>query len=542
MVINRFDSALRSIILSLCLLLSTEARLSARETSIFDDPDAFPDSQPTAPAQSLSPASVSPTPTPPPSDPGPVAPAPDPSDAATASGPPPTSPAGAPTARLKPPDPASKTKVLKLVRQVFEQEYKQTTPAARRQLSSELLTEAGKVQKNSAAKFVLLEEARDAALAGGDVKVCRTAIDGLNRSFSLDTSGITADALIRLSASAAVEPAVNLWALDDIESRIQSDDYSGAERIVHLISRKIAGSADSCALARLKASQVVLAEYARAHRSREKLSTDPSDAAANLVCGKFLCFYQHDWARGLPLLVKGNDPKLAGLAQKDLSNPAEATAQYQLAGEWWDLEKAGPRSQNQVASHERAAWWYEKSLPNLTGLPNTMAERRLFDVLTGDATKNMLSQMKPDGGGDPKAAPEGIRLSRGPIKSPREYSVPLKIDIIAMTDSTNLRMKFRSGETILNWEGNQTELRLSDPFGGIAGIGGRGKIPINTFVRVTWLIQEHTEKLYVNGEERGVIGGDYGAASGYVWVYPAASTITIRYISITQLPPDDSAP
>ena len=59
--------------------------------------------------------------------------------------------------------------------------------------------------------------------------------------------------------------------------------------------------------------------------SRKKtLESTPTDAAANVLIGRFLCFVKGDWESGLARLALGGDESLRATAEKDAAVPGEA--------------------------------------------------------------------------------------------------------------------------------------------------------------------------------------------------------------------------
>src|SRR5207244_3079966 len=87
--------------------------------------------------------------------------------------------------------------------------------------------------------------------------------------------------------------------------------------------------------------------YDLAKPAKEKLKISPSDPAANLAWGRFVCFYRRDWQQGLPLLAKGGDKRWAPVAQKELDRPTTADGLLTLGDDWFqagDHEKEPIRS------------------------------------------------------------------------------------------------------------------------------------------------------------------------------------------------------
>src|SRR5205823_3905988 len=99
----------------------------------------------------------------------------------------------------------------------------------------------------------------------------------------------------------------------------------------------------------------------------------------NLAAGKFYCFFKGDWSKGLPLLAKGADAKLAALARLDQANPTEPDKLKQLGDAWWDWAE----SQSAVvktAGRVHAGDGYRNAQPNLTGLTKVAVDKRLEQI------------------------------------------------------------------------------------------------------------------------------------------------------------------
>ena len=106
-----------------------------------------------------------------------------------------------------------------------------------------------------------------------------------------------------------------------------------------------------------------LQENAAVIAARTRLQADPSDADANLVVGRFLCFDKGDWTAGVPMLAKGSDAALAKLAAEDASVSDVPITRIVLGHDWWDYA-ATVQGAARVRCQERAAFWYLTSLPD----------------------------------------------------------------------------------------------------------------------------------------------------------------------------------
>jgi hypothetical protein len=106
-----------------------------------------------------------------------------------------------------------------------------------------------------------------------------------------------------------------------------------------------------------------------------KLKNHPDDPDASVQVGRYLCFAQHRWDEGLPLLAHGSDKRLRDLAEKDLEGPNDAPAMVDLADAWWDFPDS--KQTPQKVARERAVHWYEQALPRLSGEKKAYAEERM---------------------------------------------------------------------------------------------------------------------------------------------------------------------
>lgn len=111
----------------------------------------------------------------------------------------------------------------------------------------------------------------------------------------------------------------------------------------------------------------------------DKLAAAPDDADANLIVGRFLALTAGDWRRALPLLAKGNDEVLKGLAEKSLAGAADPKAQTTLGDAWYDAAQSA-KAQQKSDLLAGMAYWYGLAAPSLTGLDRSRIDKRLADA------------------------------------------------------------------------------------------------------------------------------------------------------------------
>ena len=134
----------------------------------------------------------------------------------------------------------------------------------------------------------------------------------------------------------------------------------------------------------------------------------------------------------------------------------------------------------------------------------------------------------------------------GYARTPGAYTVPLRIEAVAKTDSTNLRLHFSKGHIVFNWEASPGQMACYEPvYGHPFTVKEQGQVPEDTWVRVTWVIREDHMQVLVDDELRYANKGEtgdefhrinYRGLMGPVGIGPEwGSTVTVRSLSVGEL-------
>ncbi len=323
-----------------------------------------------------------PAPPPKPAEPKPAAP-PSP---APAPPPPPPKPAAPRIVKLPVPDEAALAKALAAQKEHYKADYARKAPEDQLVLCARFLQPGRENRNDPAAWFVLLREARDLAVQVERPRLAIEAINELNRWFLIDAPGMKVEALTTLGKSdnKALLHSVMRTALAQVSQALDEDNGEGASRLIGIAEAAAAKcKADEDQLREIAVTREDVEnfrkEYAAIAAAREKLKQTPADPAANVLAGKHLCFFHGRWDEGLPLLAKGNDKLLQGLAQKELARPEDPKVQTQLGDAWWLIgrQEKGRRELNLQA---RAMHWYERCEPKLAGANKTRVADRVKEV------------------------------------------------------------------------------------------------------------------------------------------------------------------
>jgi hypothetical protein len=190
---------------------------------------------------------------------------------------------------------------------------------------------------------------------------------------------------------------------------------------------------------RLRSLRNELAEYDSEFRAmtaaRSVLQSNPEDADANTTVGRYLCFIQADWEKGLPLLAKGKDAGLKQLATKELAQPTDLKELFAIADGWWNRSETLPDQRRQLCLMRHAKYWYERA--------GAMAEgddrQKVIDRLTAAQRKEWIRfhRLLPGSffGRDPEDRVLLMREGGGNVKS--EEAIELGLQWLANHQAPN---------------------------------------------------------------------------------------------------------
>ena len=135
---------------------------------------------------------------------------------------------------------------------------------------------------------------------------------------------------------------------------------------------------------------------------------------------------------------------------------------------------------------------------------------------------------------------------REALETREQFTLPLKIDLVAKTDSTNMRIYYNEGEIILNWERDMQQLGINDVIAGyVPPQESGGYITENEYHDISWIIHESFMALVIDREIQ-FYSEDYPyikylkkageRISSRVKIASAfGSTVTVKSLSVSEL-------
>jgi hypothetical protein len=284
------------------------------------------------------------------------------------------------------PEANAQKEALKLIRDIFKDEYSKRGAADQRNFALKLLQQSLETKDDPVAKYVLLQEARGIAAEAGDASTALRAVDELSSRYAvnpislkyvaLSTAGLTAREPAQMSTAAE-----QLLGLTD--EAITAQDVETAEKATAAATNLAKGAKNVHLTARASAKSKELADlkpkFTLAQKAKETLKTSPDDPGANSSVGRFICLVLGNWDDGLPYLAKGSDAALKALATRDRAGAKDPVDASLIGDAWWDLgEKESGKTREQFRT--RASRWYQEAIPGLGGLSRAKVEKRLREL------------------------------------------------------------------------------------------------------------------------------------------------------------------
>ena len=258
--------------------------------------------------------------------------------------------------------------------------------AERHALAAKLLAAAREEGINTPARYIMYQLCAEQSGSTGNLGMAWQAL--WERSLYFDESPFLAQRhlVLQIAPHATHETELSLVSealVALVGQAIGMDDYDAALSLADE-SAKLAERLNDPALQSAVAAgksdlQELRQAYLVAAPARATLLTSPTDAAANLAWGRFLCLQKRDFAGGLPHLAAGQDVQLAGLAKEDLSQPSDALSMSDLADRWWQVAQAQQGIAKKGATL-RAGFWYAQVVAKLEGADRQRVEQRLGEA------------------------------------------------------------------------------------------------------------------------------------------------------------------
>lgn len=289
--------------------------------------------------------------------------------------------------KLALPTDQQQAKALQAIAEVFDVAGAGTSQQQRK-IAGEMLQFGKKSEAKPAEKFALLRKAMELAKSGGDARLMLEAIDEIGGSFEIDVPEVQQKMLIGFAEEArqpeSIRSLVEVFQ-EYADAAVAQQRYQAAHEVasaVYAAAQRAPGTELRKAVYdRRKEIDQLHQQWQQVQAALAAAEKNPDDAEANLELGRWYCFEQRDWQKGLPYLAKGSDARLKSLARLELDSPAgDAEVGLALADAWYDAaQTASPDAKPVLLS--RAGRWYQQVEGEFTSpVVKLKVERRLEEI------------------------------------------------------------------------------------------------------------------------------------------------------------------
>jgi len=289
--------------------------------------------------------------------------------------------------RLEVPDEAAQKKARQTVHELYKVQFDGARSIEDKQaLAKRLFQEATQTENDPVGQFVLFQTVEELAVDANDGLMAFSAVEEMSQRYQVDAFEMKNQILetfVKKARSAEDHKSVAVEALRLADAAMVEGRMPLAVQLGKMATREAGKARDKETIqhTRVRARELeeITAAYEEVKKATATLADKPQDPEANLVVGKYHCLVRGDWEAGFPKLAQGSDPALKAIARRELERVSVPEAQAALGDEWRSLAgKSSGLARRQMQA--RAAFWYQKALPKLSGLEKSAVERRLKEL------------------------------------------------------------------------------------------------------------------------------------------------------------------
>ncbi|MEM8735732.1 MAG: hypothetical protein AAGG44_15975, partial [Planctomycetota bacterium] len=261
--------------------------------------------------------------------------------------------------------------------------------------------------------FVGLRSALNIAIRGRDANLALQLVDELDMRFEIDRAeyeGNMFNGFLGKKGSLRTELTKASLLIPYLEETVirsvEQDNYKAAEQNLEYGASVVRNMNNRETNYRWKVLKQRVEEgkkrFPRVAKAIQTLESNPSDPAANLAVGWYLCLVKDNWIEGAELLAKSNDDSLRALAILEIQQDTMTSRLTSLGDGWWTYgEKNKDDALVFESAMKRARKWY---LAASAGLPDGLDRIR---------ANTRLEQIDRMIGREELAGPNGMRTARG---------------------------------------------------------------------------------------------------------------------------------
>ncbi|MCC9599689.1 hypothetical protein LOC67_03875 [Stieleria sp. JC731] len=320
-----------------------------------------------------------------------------------------------------------------IVRELYQDQYdKAKTDEQLIALADEMYAAAVQTNDDPAGKYALLTALLKIYIQGSDLQ---SGLETLNRM--ADSFGGVEIEEQKLDAFQAVKPSKRntrvfcFYAIENVTDAIRSGRIDVARRTMQMIENDVSrvpielrGVLKDVAQ-QLQYAESLMASY---EQSGMTLESDPDDAAAMAITGRYLIMVEDRWNEGLPYLAQGNDPLFKTAAQAELKQESgETVPALQIADQWFDIIEQVDPTLEKFAVAARAKEHYVNAESKESTIERLKIKNRIavLDSILNESPLQQLQLLRsnlPDNGRSSRTTRAPSSTDRAEIQNPHTFA------------------------------------------------------------------------------------------------------------------------
>lgn len=274
-------------------------------------------------------------------------------------------------------------KAQKLAQKVLPEAFGRVKPDEMAAMSNLLWRRAMEPEQGTTEVYVLLDQSLLLATNAGDPRQVSRALRSLDARFKIDAYekvNLAANGMRRSLRTPEQHEAMIDFCMEWADRAVEEEDYMDAARFLQTAQASVRMTRNP-ALTRMLTSRInevgeLRREFSRIEEDMQVLKDKPDDPRANLQVGRYLALYRGEWDKGLPMLAKGSEQRLADLAKAELNIKKDAESLIAM-GDQWAEAAASESGLVGNAMRERANHWYRQALPKVAGLERSALREKM---------------------------------------------------------------------------------------------------------------------------------------------------------------------
>ncbi len=285
--------------------------------------------------------------------------------------------------KLQVPIDADLKKAETAIKATFEKDVSAKDRGARKLAGRKLLLQVAGA-KDPGERFVLLRTALEMASSTLDTGTAMKSAEAIVTQYDVGplSAFVTAVSIAKKNVAVAEDAAIAAdFCLSAWEKAVSIGELDTASKFASdaaELAKKSSDQALKTAVDEIIRDMTEMKKLGdRASAAEKILATKPTDAAASLDEGLYLCAVKGDWAKGMPFLAASDDP-VREIAKKDAAGPSDPDARMEIAEAWAGFAAKEKSILARRGWEVRSRFWQDAAYRSSEGIARVRISKKIM--------------------------------------------------------------------------------------------------------------------------------------------------------------------